>query len=309
MSDVHLTDLDLNLLVVLEILLQERNVTRTAHRLGRTQSAVSHALNRLRRQLDDPLLMRVKGEMCPSPWAESISPDLERLLSALRRMLSERNPDGASRTFTVACTGLLSCFFSPLTSALSTRLPNAHLEWVIPKPSIIPDLTGGDVDVLLSVSPLAEQGTLKETRLPSLDWSVLLRKDHPALSAWEASDFFEWPHVKVLPFSQQAAHLERIKASKRQKIIFGGSLPGFTEAAMMVSQTDMLCLVPHKWIEPMMDSFGLATAPPPLKLPELPLYMYWNAALDRTEVGSIFREMTYTVLTEHLSPEPLTLPA
>ena len=67
MHEIDLTRLDLNLLVTFEVLMTEGSVTRAAQRLGRTQSAVSHALARLRRQLGDPLLVKIGTGMAPSP--------------------------------------------------------------------------------------------------------------------------------------------------------------------------------------------------------------------------------------------------
>ena len=69
MNKIDLTRVDLNLLTIFEVLMEERQVSRAAERLGRTQPALSHALARLRQQLGDPLLIRVGGTMKPSPLA------------------------------------------------------------------------------------------------------------------------------------------------------------------------------------------------------------------------------------------------
>ena len=80
MNDIDLRRLDLNLLVTFEVLMTERSVTRAAERLSRTQSAVSHALSRLREQVGDPLLIKVGGRMAPSPFAERL---IEEVLSLI----------------------------------------------------------------------------------------------------------------------------------------------------------------------------------------------------------------------------------
>ena len=69
MNKIDLRRFDLNLLVVFEVLMTERNVTRAAERLGRTQSAVSHSLSRLRSQLGDPLLIKGGRRMEPTAVA------------------------------------------------------------------------------------------------------------------------------------------------------------------------------------------------------------------------------------------------
>ena len=69
MNEIDLRRFDLNLLIVFEVLMIERNVTRAAERLGRTQSAVSHSLSRLRKQLSDPLLIKAGVRMQPTAFA------------------------------------------------------------------------------------------------------------------------------------------------------------------------------------------------------------------------------------------------
>ena len=69
MKEINLGHLDLNLLVTFEVLMRVGNVTRAADELGRTQSAISHSLSRLRDQLGDPLLVKAGGKMSPTPFA------------------------------------------------------------------------------------------------------------------------------------------------------------------------------------------------------------------------------------------------
>src|SRR5690349_6786039 len=87
MHDEHvaeLTAIDLNLLLVLDALLEERHVTRAAKRLGMTQPACSHALGRLRVALGDPLLVRgPRGTMLPTTHAEALAPALRESLRGL----------------------------------------------------------------------------------------------------------------------------------------------------------------------------------------------------------------------------------
>ena len=80
MHEMHLRDLDLNLLVVLQALIGERSVTRAAAEVGLSQSAMSHALGRLRKMLGDPLLVRTPQGMEPTPRAKAMSQPLERAL-------------------------------------------------------------------------------------------------------------------------------------------------------------------------------------------------------------------------------------
>ena len=88
MNKIDSRRIDLNLLLVFEVLMAERSVTRAANRLGRTQSAVSHALARLRAQLDDPLMVKAGGRMVPSPFAEGLVEEVRLVLSHVQRILT-----------------------------------------------------------------------------------------------------------------------------------------------------------------------------------------------------------------------------
>lgn len=97
MNDVRLTAIDLNLLVALDALLSEGNVTRAAERIGLTQPAMSHALGRLRKLLGDPLLVRTPRGMRSTPRAEALIAPIRRSLADIERALSERPPSSPSR--------------------------------------------------------------------------------------------------------------------------------------------------------------------------------------------------------------------
>jgi len=98
------TTFDLNLLVVFDAVMQEKNLTRTGQRLGLTQSAVSHALARLRHMLNDELFVRSPEGMLPTPRAERMSGPIHQALQDMRVVLEadEFDPSLASRTFTIS---------------------------------------------------------------------------------------------------------------------------------------------------------------------------------------------------------------
>ena len=102
MNKIDLRRFDLNLLVVFEVLMTERNVTRSAERLGRTQSAVSHSLSRLRSQLGDPLLIKAGVRMQPTAFALDLIEQARPMLRGIERVLSPRHvfdPASSRRVF------------------------------------------------------------------------------------------------------------------------------------------------------------------------------------------------------------------
>src|SRR3954454_5863149 len=128
MNSVHFNALDLNLLRVFEALMQERSATRAAERLGLPQSAISHALNRLRYVLQDELFVRGPDGMHPTERAAEIAPRLRQGLLQLQLALSpsEFVPAETTRRFTITCTEHSAALLIPgVIARLRTEAPQA----------------------------------------------------------------------------------------------------------------------------------------------------------------------------------------
>src|SRR5260370_723797 len=126
MNEIDLRRFDLNLLAVFEVLMRERSVTRAAERLGRTQSAVSHSLSRLRDQLGDPLLIKGGRRMEPTAVALEFIEQVRPLLRGIERVLSPRHrfePTRSRRVFRLAAPDFALALFTDLLAGLPARPP------------------------------------------------------------------------------------------------------------------------------------------------------------------------------------------
>ena len=123
--------LDLNLLKVLDALLKDRSVTKAAERLNLSQPAMSHALNRLREQLNDPLMMRSFHGMDPTPYAESLIEPLSKILNMIERDVLRQepfDPKKTERAFTIGVdTHLANTIIPPLVLSIITDAPNSNI--------------------------------------------------------------------------------------------------------------------------------------------------------------------------------------
>jgi DNA-binding transcriptional LysR family regulator len=126
---MDIRNLDLNLLKVLDALLKDRSVSRAAERLNLSQPAMSHALNRLREQLKDPLMVRGSYGMDPTPYAESLIEPLSHILKIVERDVLRQepfDPEKTERSFTVGIdTHLANTFIPPLVTALLAGAPHS----------------------------------------------------------------------------------------------------------------------------------------------------------------------------------------
>ena len=130
MSAAHIPNLDLNLLRVFDALLQEESVSRAGVRLGLSQSAVSHALGRLRQALGDELFRRGPAGMQPTARALEIGPAVHAALAQIHAALAphEFDPAAAERRFTIIGSPYVSAVLVPeLVARLKARAPRTSL--------------------------------------------------------------------------------------------------------------------------------------------------------------------------------------
>src|ERR1700704_1410539 len=121
---------DLNLLIVFDAVMQERSVTRAGSRIGLSQPAMSHALNRLRHMLKDELFVRTPQGMVPTPRAEMLAQPLRNALSDMQLALEPAafDPAASDRRFALAADNYVAFVLAaPLVAAISAAAPSVHL--------------------------------------------------------------------------------------------------------------------------------------------------------------------------------------
>ncbi|GHW45564.1 transcriptional regulator [Vibrio cholerae] len=129
---MHLKGLDLNLLIVLDKLLVEKNVTRTGELIHLSQSATSGALSRLREYFDDPLLIQVGRGMELTPFAQHLSENIHDIVRRCESVIESNksfDPETSSRTFRINVSdSTASVLFNPIVKEISLLAPNVTLE-------------------------------------------------------------------------------------------------------------------------------------------------------------------------------------
>jgi DNA-binding transcriptional LysR family regulator len=305
MHEIDVARTDLNLLVVLDVLLQERNVTRAAKRLHRTQSATSHALGRLREQLGDPILVRVGGEMRPTPKAERLAAEVSRILRTLGRVLAQEgafDPATTDRVFTFAGPDFVVATLPVLLARMASSTPHAAVELVPAGPGMLRDVADGRVDVAIAPTSVAKLDGLCSTPLVALDWAVYARAGHPAARAWHVKAWAAYPHIRVRTSSGGESPVDI--AARAQKLTRrpGPYLPHFLLAPPLLARTDLLMTVPRAVLADVAPRFGLVALPCPVPLPPVALSMFWSAQLDRDPAITWFRLVLGEATAEAFAP-------
>jgi DNA-binding transcriptional LysR family regulator len=260
---------DLNLLRVFDVLLEERSVTRTGARLGLTQSAVSHALNRLRYMLGDELFARGPGGMQPTPRAVEMGPQVHAALNQLQAALapSDFDPATSERRFAVVTGAYAGAILGPpLASRLAEVAPQSELMIAELALDILERLDARRVDFLVGSVLAAPERFARETILTEkLVWVV--RAGHPAFqeAAIDLETLVSTPHVVIArnlpglieeggerrPFVSRASWedagaFEAAMAARGLTRRVGVSVPDTFTALAIASRTDMATLIPRR---------------------------------------------------------------
>ena len=194
--------LDMNLLVALEALLEERNVSRAAERLYITQSAMSKTLGRLRELFDDPLFIRKAGGMVPTPRALQLAGHLPALLQAVQAMIRpvEFDPLTYDGEFELMVQGHMGVWILPLLlQRLRQSAPHVRLRTLSACEAPLDMLAAGELDFVLHAEHKVYQDGFRLTTLGYAPPVLLARKGHPLEGTpltWETLQ--QYPHVRLI---------------------------------------------------------------------------------------------------------------
>ncbi|HNH50733.1 MAG TPA: LysR family transcriptional regulator, partial [Myxococcota bacterium] len=216
---MDLATVDLNLLVTLHLLLEERSVRGAARRAGVSPSAMSHSLGRLRELLHDEVLVRAGHGMVATPRAELLAGPIRDLLAQARGVLLEGRaiePGQLRRAFRLVCTDHVTTVLIPrVEAALSTQAPGVDL-YVCPLvPQTMEDLRLGQVDAAIGVFPEAPP-EMRTRRLFVDRFVTIARADHPRLAGAELSlsAFLAEDHLLVAPRGLISGHVDGALSSQ-----------------------------------------------------------------------------------------------
>jgi DNA-binding transcriptional LysR family regulator len=297
-----LAKVDLNLLVAFDALARERHVTRAAARIGVTQSAMSHALNRLRAALRDPLLVRGRGGMMLTPRGEALVVPLRAGLASLGRALAEPapfEPRQARRLFRIASPDLFDVLAIPsLLERVRREAPGVDIAIApLAERGLVEKLESGELDV--AVVPRVDRPGgvpaepaptgLLQRRLFRDRFSCLLRADHPVLASAKRkrgakgappklslAAFSELSHVLVSPSGEGPGFVDQLLAERGLRRRVALRIPHFYSALAIVSRSDLVVTAPNALGHLARAEHGVTAVECPLPLPKHSVNLVWH---------------------------------
>ncbi|MFC4054141.1 LysR family transcriptional regulator [Actinomadura syzygii] len=280
-------NLDANLAVALDALLAERSVTRAAARLHTSPAAMSRTLARLRRVLQDPLLVRAGQAMVPTPRAEALRGEAAAVVRRLEALLTpsgESDPAALRRTFTVQASDVVGAALAPgLLEQARRRAPGVSLRVLAEDAEAGPALREGRVDLEIGAIDHVDPETRVE-ELAALRMAAGVRAGHPlAEGALTPARLAAAEHVSVSRRGRFTGPLDAALAERGLSRRVGAVLPGHLAAMALAATSDVVCLVPAapageapSPLSATADALGLRLLEIPLPLPPLTIAMAWH---------------------------------
>ena len=283
---MNLLNVDLNLLKVLHALIEERNVTRAGERIGRSQPAMSNALNRLRAMFDDPLMVRGAGGLQLTPRAEALKDPLDAILHNIEDCLitdADFEPASAEGIFRIAAPDYISLPVMPkLAAYVSKTAPGMDIHVITEdREPALDALDKNRADIALGNFSNVGNNTLKAPLFKE-GFVCLVRKGHPALKGiFTTEKMLSYPHLLVSAAGARAGIFDTILDQIDKKRRIAVSVSHFLPAPYLLEDSDMMGVFTRSVSRMLRQSFKLVECELPFAAAHFEASMVWHARSEK----------------------------
>jgi len=289
---------DLNLLVVFDGLMQDRSVTRAGKRLGISQPALSHALNRLRYLLNDQLFIRTPGGMVPTPRAEQLAVPVRQALADMQHAFEPEAfvPAEASRRFSVAINNYAAIVLAaPFVSAVSEAAPRVQLDL---RPSgtlnVFDLLDNGELDLAIGTFERVGERFANAALLEDEFVAVMRRGHRAARARMTASAFASLRHVDISSSGDDTGFIDRSLATRGSKRQIALRLP-YLAAGPVLPKLDLVATLSRRVAEALVRGAALELRELPFPSPPVRTSLLWHRRLDGSPAHRWLRDLIVSV--------------
>ncbi|TXS96306.1 LysR family transcriptional regulator [Parahaliea maris] len=317
---MNLNRVDLNLLVYLDALLRERNVTQAANQLNLSQPAMSNGLRRLRELFDDPLLVRTSDGMTPTERALELEPLVRDVLTEIDRAVQPRSafePEKASRVFRIMASDYAESTLLPtVLGKLRNQAPGLTLDIMTPSDVSFLDVERGKVDMVINRFDSMPQ-SFHQIHLWNDSFSCLLSPENPLLDDFTLDSYLAAKHIWVSKTGmgvgvgvdpddvQRLGWVDTALAKlgkKRQIRVFTRH---YQAAMTLAEQNDLVVTLPTRAAMLKRDNPRVVLREPPLDIPPLELKMAWSPLLQHNPANKWLRKLIADTAREMDGQAPL----
>ncbi len=312
---MDLNKIDLNLLVHLDVLLREQNVTKAANHLGITQPAMSNGLKRLRLLFEDPLLVRTSDGMVPTALANTLKPAVREILFSIEKVIQpERDFDvNSQRVFRIMASDYAESTLIPaVLSEVRKQSPNITLDVLTPSDVSFEDVEQGRVDMAINRFDTLPQSFHQKT-LWSDTFSCLMSPENPLVDNFNLDNYLAANHIWVSKTGfgvgvgvnpndvQRLGWVDESLSKIGQKRKISVFTRHYQVAMLLAEQHDLVATLPSRAAKLKSQSARLVLKAPPFDIPSFELKMAWSPLLHHNADHQWLRRL----ITEIALEEPL----
>lgn len=283
---MELTEIQLNQLLLVDALLTHASISEAADKIGMSQSAASHALGRLRTELNDPIFIRTANGMQPTPFGARLAGSVKEALALLRGGL-EQQPNFVPQTSTHMFTVIMSevsqtLYLSKLLTRLAKEAPGTLVR-IAPVPQKAPhlELESGEVDLAVGTFTHFIAGC-RQKHVYREQYACIARGGHPMFAeGMTAKAFSASSHVIVDPtgyvHEQLSPILKHNGLARNAKV----HVPTFHSVPEVVANTDLIAVMPETLADFYATLLPLLVMPLPIVIPSYGVKMFWHERFHR----------------------------
>lgn len=284
---MDIRDLDLNLLLVLDTLIEEGNLTRTAQRLRVSQPTISVGLAKLRAALGDELFIRASGNlMRPTARALALQPIVANIIRSIRLdvlSLAAFDPVVETGVFTLSLTDIGELEFLPrLIERLAREAPQASLRAVVRRPvelALAMDL--GEIDLAIGYFPDVVSTAFKQQTLFHHRCACLVRRGHPTIGQeMTLQDYLAARHIAIAPEGRTQEVVDIGLAAQGLKRRIALQTGHFLSVPFLLEQSDLVATLPRPLAIQFARICDLLVVEPPFATPLIEVKQLWHKRFD-----------------------------
>jgi len=261
---------------------EERNLSKAARRLYVSQSAVSHALKRLRDDFGDPLFVRDSHGVSATNFAEALAPRVRELLASaedLYRRPERFDPASARRTLSLATGDYFSVtMLESFAARLTAEAPKVRLV-IRPVSSVfkLEKFESGEVDLAITAISVTLKEGFHSRELVQDRIAICAKKDHPGLRKRVTEEaYLALRHLNVSNFGSDRVVVDEYLEERKQRREVAAVASSFFDAACLLRGTDLVLSAPRRICEEIARFYGLAVHPFPFDLEPRSIAMIWH---------------------------------
>ncbi len=290
--------IDLNLLAAFDALMEERNVTRAAARVGVSQPAMSAALARLRALFGDPLFLRSAEGLLPTPRARDIAQPIAQALRQIEAALVAKPPfmpAMASLAFTLGLSDYPAFVLLPaLITSLEQQAPGVslHVRALTGRDSAVDLLDAGTIDLAVGVMPVRPENRIMTKSILRDEFVTITRRDGTtARDNITLERFLSMRHVLASPEDDRHGLVDQALAQIGKQRILALTLPHMFAIPTVVAGTAMTATLMRRVVLNSSVRHELALFPPPVILPTIEFHLIWHRKSDQHPAQRWFRDL------------------